>query len=769
MAERFSRIIGLSNIAVVAILMASAIPSASFAEGSRSIGGVTEITVLSARGDMVSGGDALVEIQFEHAASARDIAITLNGRDITDQFVTLLGYRVQGLVTGLVEGKNELAAVQKGARGANITITNYPVHGPVFSGPQAQPFICETDRLGLGPSKPPYCEAPTKYEFLYKRVGASAAEDPFLVYDSASPPPQSEIATTVTDRGDKVPFIVRRERGVINRAIYDIAVLYQPGKPWKPWNPQAGWNGKLLMVFNAGMKPWHMQAISGTIPDVLNVTQAGTVQSMTGGEVLSRGFAVATSTISQPNNAATAAETAMMVKERLIEEYGPVRYTIGIGISGGAMIQHLIAETYPGIMDGLLPLTGLPDVWTVHVNNGAHDYPLLSRYFTEISPQLWPTRAARVAVYGGIDGNGIGPRTSFMAATGCIDRSITADPPGGASLAKTSASSVPDWIYDPVRNPAGVRCSLETANAQVFGTRTPSAWGPIERKIEHGFVNRPVDNVGVQYGLEALKRGEISPEQFVDLNLKIGGLDQDGLWSSHRTEADEPGLRNLYRSGFLVPGHQLRNVAIVHEHTYYPNDINEKAFHPLFATEMTRARLMAANGNADNLVSYIVVDDTINDADGVSVHVKPSIVSYPMRRAAFMLMDRWLAAVEADGEAGPRSEKIRRNRPVEAKDTCWTPGECPKVAINPRMVAGAPIALDIQKCGLTTINWSSYGRVRFNTDQRRRLREAFPNGVCDWSQPGVGQQPTAGTWLTYRDSAGGKQLGPAPRSRPAPR
>ena len=27
-----------------------------------------------------------------------------------------------------------------------------------------------------------------------------------------------------------------------------------------------------------------------------------------------------------------------------------------------------------------------------------------------------------------------------------------------------------------------------------------------------------------------------------------------------------------------------------------------------------------------------------------------------------------------------------------------------------------------------------------------RLKQVFPTGVCDWSKPGVEQQPMAGTW-----------------------
>ena len=47
-----------------------------------------------------------------------------------------------------------------------------------------------------------------------------------------------------------------------------------------------------------------------------------------------------------------------------------------------------------------------------------------------------------------------------------------------------------------------------------------------------------------------------------------------------------------------------------------------------------------------------------------------------------------------------------------------------------------------------------------------RLQAAFPSGVCDWSEPGIGQQPTI-AWQTYQDRKGrviygGRPLGPAP-------
>ena len=58
----------------------------------------------------------------------------------------------------------------------------------------------------------------------------------------------------------------------------------------------------------------------------------------------------------------------------------------------------------------------------------------------------------------------------------------------------------------------------------------------------------------------------------------------------------------------------------------------------------------------------------------------------------------------------------------------------------------------------------------FTDAEWAELQQAFPTGVCDFSKPGVNQQPTV-PWLTYQDAHGrviygGQPLGPAPVSRP---
>ena len=52
------------------------------------------------------------------------------------------------------------------------------------------------------------------------------------------------------------------------------------------------------------------------------------------------------------------------------------------------------------------------------------------------------------------------------------------------------------------------------------------------------------------------------------------------------------------------------------------------------------------------------------------------------------------------------------------------------------------------KCGLTSLERESFP-VSFTDDQWSRLQSVFPEGICDWSQTGVGQVPIAGTWLRF--------------------
>ena len=103
--------------AAVALLAACA--------GSPGGGGGLEIKVLSNRADLVSGGDALVEVVLPKAASADGLRVDVDGRDVSRSFKQGADARVVGLVSGLKDGANVVTA-RVGRAGARLTITNYP-------------------------------------------------------------------------------------------------------------------------------------------------------------------------------------------------------------------------------------------------------------------------------------------------------------------------------------------------------------------------------------------------------------------------------------------------------------------------------------------------------------------------------------------------------------------------------------------------------------------------------------------------------------------
>ena len=63
-----------------------------------------------------------------------------------------------------------------------------------------------------------------------------------------------------------------------------------------------------------------------------------------------------------------------------------------------------------------------------------------------------------------------------------------------------------------------------------------------------GFALRPFDNVGVQYGLGALNAGIITTTQFLNLNEKIGGYDQDANYIANRVVGDPGAIKRAQQN-----------------------------------------------------------------------------------------------------------------------------------------------------------------------------------------------------------------------------
>jgi hypothetical protein len=71
--------------------------------------GTLQLRTLSNRADLISDGDALVEVTSP-ARSTEGLSVTLNGADVTAAFAKRADGRIMGLVTGLKTGPNTLTA-----------------------------------------------------------------------------------------------------------------------------------------------------------------------------------------------------------------------------------------------------------------------------------------------------------------------------------------------------------------------------------------------------------------------------------------------------------------------------------------------------------------------------------------------------------------------------------------------------------------------------------------------------------------------------------
>jgi len=681
-----------------------------------------DITVLSNRADLISGGDALVQIELPKHGDLSSLRVRLNGDDVTSAFAVRSDGRYVGLVTGLVDGKNQLRATMKDESPSRITITSHPIGGPVFAGPQVQPWICKNTSNGLAAPSDAQCNSPTVFSFRYM----NATTHTFQAYDPASPPPAASIATTTTDQGVTVPYIVRVERGAMDRGIYDLAVLSNPAAGWQPWASQSGWNHKVLYQFGGGTAPHHSNG--APISDLVDMA-------------LSRGFMVANNSLNtrgMNSNDVVSAEAVMMLKEHVAETYGAIRYTIGTGCSGGSIQQYVIAADYPGLLDGIQPNCSYQDSWTT--GNEVGDCHLLLHYFAA-NPGFTPTQ--QTAVMGEQD---TAPGTTVCALWEATFASVSTP-----FLASNCDLPPGPPVYDPVTNPTGVRCTPQDYEWWVWGYRPD------------GFAKRPFDNVGVQYGLDALGSGAISPEQFVDLNAKVGGADIDNQFQAGRSVADPGSPRTAYRAGKVTDGTELAKVPIIDLRGSH----NVLDIHSDYHTYVMRARLDRANGNHDNQIVW-----TWKGGPGLFQGITPNA---NIALKSFTLIDRWLAAIEADTRKMPLGDKVVADKPADAVDSCFVGPTDTQITdmttcsatypyfADPRIAAGGPWTDDVMACHLKKQRPSDYP-VMFSSDQWARLQAAFPNGVCDWPRRGVGLRDSI-SWLDYSTVVGGKPLGDPPVSR----
>jgi hypothetical protein len=778
-----------------------------------------EIRTLSNRADLISGGDALVEVQVPKNVPMHQVTLTLNGADVGGTFVADPENRtLRGVVTGLVVGQNTFIAdsngIGNGRPRASLTITNHPIGGPVLLGSQTTPWICATPAPTAASGNTPatnasgltttaidvQCNIKTEFKLFYRTktpvtVQAGDGGCSFVLPDpsptAANPnpttpansclqpyvqgtTPAASVASTTSTNGITVPYIVRVERGTLNRGIYDIAVLFDPSAPdWTATSPQPQWNRKVVYSYGASTGQPRLQF--------------RTEQNWADDTALSRGFMVVDNSLTDSlynSNRVLAAETTMMMKEHIVDTYGEILFTMGNGCSGGSIGQNTVSSIFPGLLDGIQPSCDYPDSVTTAME--VSDCVLLANAYQ--TPQ-WlalmtgltqaDINARKTAINGHVDQTachgwynlfGSNNQPGNYTPIGVVNNVTGALGPIGAP--KNNCSLPAALVYDPVTNPTGTRCGDPDLAAMVWGTTAGVNGGTRALQTQ--------DNVGIQYGLKALLAGKITPEEFVTLNELIGGTDADARPTAARSTADAAALPIAYKAGIVGSGKNFAKLPIIDSRGYdevFGNiALAQYGIHQYWRSYSQRARLDTQAGSHANQVIW-------RYGYSLTPVTPPQIAAVTTQ--SFLTMDAWLSQLFAAApkdwiNAEHTQAQVVAAKPASAVDLCFLstdltfanrildPATCdadPRLVphASPRQVAGGPVAENILKCQLKPLTQADYAPLVFTDTQWARLQATFAGGVCDWSKPGVSQADPTGP-LTFKAGAGGQPLPAMPTS-----
>ena len=718
------------------------------------------LETLSGPAQYVSGGAARVRVVVPAAVPLAAATVTVNGLDVSSSFTPddQAPHALEGVLRGLPPGSSTVEASVPGPGGSandrtSLTLVNYPITGPMFAGPKQPDFFCSTPShlAGFdltGPFLDPDCSLATRVGHYYRTSAGTWAP-----YDPAAPRPADMTQTTTSD-GDTVDFVIRWERGTINRFIYTIAVLdpTATGPSSLPY-----WNRRLLYYFGGGVAIGHYQGSN-------NQNESRYPYG------LGKGYAIAWSTGTKTNthyNLVLGGETALMVKSRFVTEYADPAHTVGLGGSGGGIQQYVYGQNHPGLLDGAVAQYSYPDMVTQTIHVG--DCELLEHWMdlkVRADPgsqwRVWTNRSwlEGLAASDTIP-NPYQPLTPWLAA------------PGSTECVKGWRGLSPLTLNPHFGTVPGITPQQQ---AQVEWTHWNDVVNVYGRDPVTGFARSTWDNVGVQYGLQALLDHHITPAEFLDLNATVGGWKpaqdtvQEGcpyvtaacfsdvdVWSARnmnpvgptgvaaRTVGSVEAMQAAYRSGLVFDGRI--DIPVIDWRHYLDGELDMHNARQSFAA---RSRMLTRTGDASNQVIWFT------DA-------RPAR-AFDQTPMALAVMDQWLGNLRAHPELG-----VAASKPADATDSCFAtdgalihrgadawngildsaaPGPCTQrfpIHGTSRTVAGGPFDEELYKCKLqpvdAAIDRGLYGWWQPSEAEVARLEQAFPTGVCDYSKGDQGRPP----------------------------
>lgn len=661
--------------------------------------------------------------------------------------------------------------------------------GPVdalFAGPAQYPFLCGDDRsrdslqgereqplvdnqLGLG--VPIYeldnsghkseeiagyskdCLRLTRASYYYNRVDTEY----FYPLDQAD----NDIATIDID-GVERDFIVRFETGTINRFIYALAVLAQPSDDLTKPSSEL-WNGKLIYQLRGGVGIGRRQG---------NLKPKDVMKRRW--EQLSEGYAIVYSTANQTSNHYNiwlAEDTALRVKRQFTALYGEPLYTLGIGGSGGAIQQYLFGQNNPGLIDGAVALYSYPDMasQTIYVM----DCEPLEHYFERLALDTdeWANWSRRATVEG-LSSTEKGDNY-YQWATAAADFFNGRE----TRILSGGTECIRGWrgLTQLVHNPSFIHFPYSFAK-DVYDQAHWTHWEDVKHIYgvgEDGYANSTWDNRGVQYGLEALKRSELDVEDFLHINATVGGwrspndMRPERLWflakdwfsadfsawsEQNHYSAQAPGAQGIARrstgsadavagafnSGLVFSGYI--DIPIIDLRHYLDDELD---MHHSLASFSSRVRMQKAMGHADNQVIWMTrkphmpIRESLQALelwlDAVSSHPSKSVLAAKPDSVKDMCFDgqgNVLASGESvwDGAWNGRAQGLCMQRYPSYKTS--------------REIAGGSVAGDVFQCRRQSVAQALargvYGEVDMSSSVER-LMAIFPDGVCDYDQPGIGE------------------------------